>query len=153
MKSTTNVLLDRWKAAQGIQSDNQAAIRLGITRATVSSWRHEKSHAEAVIAAKMVKALEVDLLAVLASIEADRARNEETRRVWARFGKGAFMALLVGFSLAGPTRAAVLPSQQSAPLGTDHPIMRSRRRRPRRPVLRVTDPQQRVCVGMGRSRI
>lgn len=102
METTTTILLDRWKAYRGLQSDNAAAVALHIERATVSGWRHGKSHANTESAAKMAEDLKLDVLAVLASIEADRARSPESRRIWARFGKPAFMALLVGMALPGP---------------------------------------------------
>lgn len=102
METTTTILLDRWKAYRGIQSDNGASVALHIERATVSGWRHGKSHANTESAAKMAEDLKLDVLAVLASIEADRARSPEAQRIWARFGKPAFMALLVGLALPGP---------------------------------------------------
>lgn len=142
MQNTTLALLDRYKASCGFRSDNEAAIALGIERATVSGWRHGKSHAAPESAAKMAQTLSIDVLAVLASIEADRARTPEARRIWARFGKGAFMALLLGFPMAGSTTGTVPQAEQSPLSLTDRPIMRSRRRRPRRIVRTNCQPHQ-----------
>lgn len=127
MQTTTVLLLDRWKARYSVTSDNQAAIRLGVTRATVSSWRHWKSHAEAPVAARMASDLRVEVLPVLAAIEADRARTDDARRIWARYGKGAFMALLVGVALAEPPAPALAQAPELAHV-TPHYAKRRRGR-------------------------
>lgn len=84
--STTVRLLNAWKAHTGITSDNQAALRLGLTRQTVSGWRTEINHANPIAAEKMALPLNLDVCGVLSAIEADRATNEATRRVWRRYG-------------------------------------------------------------------
>ncbi len=112
-ESTTTLLLDKWKKAKGVESDYRAAKELKITTATISGWRHGKSHAKPSLAARMATEAGVDELHVLAAIEADRAYNADDRRVWQRFGRGAFVALALAVSPVNPLRAAQAP----APLG------------------------------------
>lgn len=96
LDTATLSVLAAYKTACGITSDYEAAKRLGVSPATLSNWRNGRSHAQADLAAKMAEASGMDVLGVLAAIEADRAQNEAVRRVWRRFGKAAFLALWVG---------------------------------------------------------
>lgn len=108
-ESTTTLLLDRWKAARGVATDYRAAKELKVTTATISNWRHGKSHAKPSLAARMATEAGMDELGVLAAIEADRAYNADDRRVWQRFGRGAFVALAIALSPVSPLRAAQAP--------------------------------------------
>ena len=90
-------LLDRFKRAKGLAADNAAAEALGITRATVSGWRHEKSHPDAESVARMCEATGDSLAHWLPLIEAERARNPEARKVWLRLAQmAAAVTLAVG---------------------------------------------------------
>lgn len=116
METTTTMLLDRWKAAKAHSSDNAAALALKVSRAAVSRWRHGLNHAEAETAAKMAEDCGLDVLAVLAAIEADRARSEGARRVWSRYGRGAFMALALAAGGAAGGPADAVAASHSRPL-------------------------------------
>lgn len=90
-------LLDRYKKAKGIAADNAAAEALGITRATVSGWRHEKSHPDAESVARMCETTGENVAHWLPLIEAARARTPEARKVWLRLAQmAAAVALTVG---------------------------------------------------------
>lgn len=154
MQTTTMLLLDRWKAAKGIKTDSAAAARLHLQPSAVSNWRHGRSHAEPVSAEKMALDLKLDVCAVLCAIEADRAKAGEVQKVWSRYGKAAFMALLMGLSFQV---AAVAPPPNTGHNGTPHYAKWRRRvpksqrwakpgrkRRPRR-------QPKRFVVGMGQS--
>lgn len=153
MTTTTLLLLDRWKAHKGIESDCAAAAALKITRATVSGWRHGKSHMSVISAEKMASDLKLDVLAVLCAMEADRAHAEGTRKIWARFGRAAFMALMVGLSAQVQ---AVAPRPEPGYDVTPHyakwrkRVPKSQRSPKRRPRPRRAVPKRRVVVGMGR---
>ncbi|WP_426788010.1 hypothetical protein [Xanthomonas campestris] len=108
-ETTTVRLLDAWKTLKGIDTDYRAAKELGVSHGTPANWRHLRSHAKPSLAAKMAKDLGMDELAVLAAVEADRAHNGDDRRVWQRFGKGAFVALVLATSTVSPLRAAQAP--------------------------------------------
>jgi len=78
--SATVQLLDRWKALKGIASDNQAALTLGITRATVSLWRTNDSEGEAHIVARLANDLGEDATGYVLMVEAHKQRSAESRR-------------------------------------------------------------------------
>lgn len=101
--SATLELLERYKAAHGITSDNAAALSLGLKRQTVSGWRKLGKQAEAHVIARMARALGEDALRWLALVESERAHSEADRKTWVevarRFGaiaSVAAVALLVG---------------------------------------------------------
>lgn len=128
MDTTTVRLLDAYKGQKGIQSDSEVAVRLGVVKQAVSKWRRGTAHASPVLAAEMAEQIGMDVLGVLASIEADRALDTATRRLWARFGKGAFMALLVGLAVAAPAPAPALAPASSVADVTGHYAKWRRRR-------------------------
>ena len=97
--NSTNLLIDKFKLVKGLRNDRTAAIELGITHATVSGWRHGKSHANPIQAEIMAKACNLNVLCVLAAIESDRAISREVQKIWSRFGKGAFMSLAISSSM------------------------------------------------------
>lgn len=152
MTTTTLLLLDRWKAYKGLESDCAAAGALKITRATVSGWRHGKSHMSVVSAEKIAVDLKLDVCSTLCALEADRAHSETTRKVWARYGKAAFMALLMGLSFQV---AAVAPPPKPGLDVSPHyakwrkRVPKSQRSPKRRPRPRRAAPKKRVVVGMG----
>ena len=109
--TTTNRLLDAWKLELGITSDNQAAIRLGVNRSAVSSWRSGVRHASPALAARMAHDLKWDGLRTLAAIEAERAVDSETKKAWLKLaGKALSVALLAILGLG----TATLPAPASA---------------------------------------
>lgn len=108
-ETTTVRLLNAWKAKKGIDTDYRAAKDLGTSHGTPGNWRHGRSHAAPALAARMAKDLDMDVIQVLAAIEADRAHNADDRRVWQRYGRGAFVALVLATSTVSPLRAAQAP--------------------------------------------
>lgn len=116
--NTTQELLARWKDAKGYPSDSAAARALKVRPSAVANWQAGLSHANPVAACRMAEDLKLDPCAILASIEADRTHDADTRRVWQRFGKGAFMALLAIASLGGTPRshAGEIYGERNAPL-------------------------------------
>lgn len=126
MTTTTQQLLDRWKKAKGYANNSEAARALKVRPSAVSHWQTGTAHANPVSAARMATDLKLAVIDVLAAIEADRATDPEARRIWARYGKGAFMALVVGVSLSAPIK----PISASAPglVVDEASIMRNRRR-------------------------
>ena len=89
-------LLDLWKAAKGIASDNAAAQALGIARQTVSNWHSRGSQAEPSLIARMATDIGQDAGAWLATVESERARTEADREAWRtlahRLGTAATLA-------------------------------------------------------------
>ncbi|WP_126537674.1 DUF3693 domain-containing protein [Aerosticca soli] len=100
------VLLDRYKKALNIGADNAAAESLNITRATISGWRHGKSHPDAESVARMCEVTGEPLAKWLPLIEAERARSPEARKVWLRLAQmAAAMALAIGINPAPSAHA------------------------------------------------
>lgn len=116
--NTTQELLARWKAKKGFKSDSEAARALHVRPSAVNNWQQGVSHANPIAASKMAEDLTLDTLAILASIEADRSNDYETRKVWRRFGKGAFIALVMLSILPGAPRGhpGVVYGERNAPL-------------------------------------
>lgn len=101
--STTINLLTRWKEVMHLGNDSEAARKLGLRPSAIANWKNGTSHANAQSAERMAEDCGIPVLPILAAIEADRAANAETRRVWARYGRGAFVGFLVALP-KGPKR-------------------------------------------------
>lgn len=93
--STTQALLERWKLKKGFSNNSEVARALKVRPSAVSHWQTGRAHANPAVAAKMAEECGLDVLPILAAVEADRAHEPDTRRIWARYGKGAFIALLM----------------------------------------------------------
>lgn len=95
MKHTVE-LLDRYKKAAGLKSDNAAAITLGVTRSTVSAWRHGKNRPDPETVEAMARAAGLNAAKWVPLVESERAKTQEARATWLRIAGAAcmFMALL-----------------------------------------------------------
>jgi hypothetical protein len=95
------VLFDKYKQRLNIESDNAAALKLGVSRQCTSKWRNGEAHPDAESVAAMCDATGENLAHWLPLIEADRARNPEARKVWLRLAQtAAIITLAVGISPA-----------------------------------------------------
>ena len=129
--STTVALLDAWKRKRGLASDNAAAEALGVSRQAISRYRHMKAHADVEIAAKMAEELDMEVIEVLAAIQADREPREPAAAIWRRYGRPAFIALVAGFLVPVSMPGEALGNVQKADYATaknatNDSIMRSR---------------------------
>jgi transcriptional regulator with XRE-family HTH domain len=80
--SITTELFDRYKAAHGIDSDNQAGLKLGIRRQTISRWRNDpEREGEPETVKKIAVALGMSPDAVVIATTATQQRGEENRRI------------------------------------------------------------------------
>ena len=93
-------LLDAYKQAQGITSDNQAAIALGVTRSAVSGWRNGHNHPEPDTVDTMCKAAGREPARWVPLIEAERARSPAAKATWLRLAGAACLCI----ALLTPTR-------------------------------------------------
>jgi hypothetical protein len=122
--SATTKLLDKWKKANSIASDNAAAIRLKIGRAAVSRWRNELGQAEVHLIAQMAQECGEDSAVWMALVESERARSAEDRKVWAALARRLGAAAAVFLMLS----SVALPSTAKASQGYEElHIMRSYR--------------------------
>lgn len=116
MKTTTE-LLDEVKARYGLPSDYALAAKLGMTRAGISGYRTGRTKLSGAIALRVAELLDLNPGYVLASMEAERTRNEAERAAWTKLANlvkhhGAVAALLI---LAAVPSLAPTPSN-AAPL-------------------------------------
>lgn len=106
MINSTLKLLDSYKKVCSLPSDNQAALKLGISRATVSAWRHGRNHAEPESVEAMAKAVGVDPDEWVLRVQADREStvNPKRAQVWLRCAQrisqsAATVALVTGLAV------------------------------------------------------
>ena len=124
--NSTIKLLDTYKKVCLLPSDNQAALKLGITRGAVSGWRNGRSHAEPESAAAMAKACGLDVEEWVLRVQADREILAARKQVWLRAAQ-RLAATAAGFLivLAYPTespatqRIAVQTTSDSQPQEID----------------------------------
>ncbi|WP_424680881.1 DUF3693 domain-containing protein [Frateuria sp. YIM B11624] len=117
--NATIQLLDKYKAACAILSDNACAISLDVTRAAVSKWRNGQAHPDADSVEKMCTKTGEQLRHWLPLIEAERARTPEARKVWLRLAQtAAAIALTVSFGRldvhAAPNHVSLTAGQTSS---------------------------------------
>ncbi|MGN6482529.1 hypothetical protein [Luteibacter sp.] len=103
--NSTIKLLDRYKEVCSLTSDNQAAIALGVSRATTSAWRKERNHAEPESVSAMAKAIGLDADEWVLRVQADREAmvNPKRAQVWLRCAQrisGTAAAITLTFGLA-----------------------------------------------------
>lgn len=93
--SATLELLDRFKAARALPSDNAAALELGITRQTINNWRKRASQGEPRVIEKMCNAVGVEPGPWLIRMLEERSPHPEDRKVWRRVAKRMTLQLHV----------------------------------------------------------
>jgi len=97
-------LFCRWKHVKKIQSDNAGAIALGVTRATVSSWKQGKN-AEIQYIEQMALDIGDSPETWSALVMAERSNSDAEKAAWQRIAQklaSVAMALLLGVGLASP---------------------------------------------------
>ncbi|AYX28118.1 helix-turn-helix domain-containing protein [Burkholderia pseudomallei] len=112
---TTVEYLDAIKVRLDLPSDYAVAKALGLTRAAVSKQRLGHSVFDDTTALRVAEILGVDPMEVISAANAERARDEETRRLWERAwgkvtGATAAVAIAAGIGLsAAPSTAKASP--------------------------------------------
>lgn len=100
-------LFCRWKHVKKIQSDNAGAIALGVTRATVSSWKQGKN-AEIQFIEQMALDIGDSPETWSALVMAERSNSEAEKAAWKRIAQklaSVAMVLALGVGLASPRDA------------------------------------------------
>lgn len=93
--TASTALVDKYKKACSLASDNACAASLGVSRSAVSLWRNGKGHPEADSIERMCIATGESVAHWLHLIEAERARTPAARKVWLRLAQAAASLLLV----------------------------------------------------------
>lgn len=110
-------LLDRWKKAQGIESDNAAAIKLRVTRSAISSWRQIGKKPEAATVKRMAEDLGEDPTGYVLMIESEKQKSADSKRAMVELARkfGPFAAcILLYFAHTSTSSAAI-----TVPSGSD----------------------------------
>ena len=93
--NTSIILLDKYKKACSIESDNACAVALGVSRQAVSKWRHGENHPEVDVIERMCEATSEPFAHWVHMIEADRARSPAARKAWLRLAQVAASIIAV----------------------------------------------------------
>jgi hypothetical protein len=130
---TTVQYLDAVKRRLDLPSDYAIAKALGLTRAAVSKQRNGDSSFDDLTAVRVAEILGLDPMEVIAACNAERARDDDARRVWERlWGKATGAAVTTALAACIVGLAAAPSPAQSAPLELDNGarvwIMSNRRR-------------------------
>lgn len=79
---TTIEWLDALKEHLGLPSDYATAKALGVTRSTVSGYRTGRSVFDQATCIKVAELMGVDPFEIIASINAETARDSKTKFIW-----------------------------------------------------------------------
>lgn len=115
----TSELLDRARQRQKV-SDYGLCKLLGVGTSTISNYRVGRSHPDERMARKLAVLAGEDPLQVIAWMQAERARDEESRATWEQIAErlgGAAAALLVCVSVTSSPDAGAQISQAQQQLG------------------------------------
>ncbi|NII11357.1 hypothetical protein [Oleiagrimonas sp. C23AA] len=81
--TATTELLDQYRQAKGLKSDNAAALSLGVKRQTINNWRMRGSQGEPHLIERMCEALEIDPAPWLLRALREQSHNAN-KLVWER---------------------------------------------------------------------
>lgn len=81
---TVDQLLDAVKTRHKIGSDYKLAQFLGMTDSAIRNYRHKRSLPDEVACVKIAQALDLDGDVLAAQIQAQRARDTDTKAFWQR---------------------------------------------------------------------
>lgn len=88
-------VLDQAKAANGFRSDNQLALALKTSRASVSNWRHGQHTPDEVMCEKLAVFSGIPLHRVLGIVGEARAVSPDAKRVWRKLAAAIFVSILL----------------------------------------------------------
>ena len=97
--SATNDLFTRWKAHMRLQSDREAAAKLGLSHGAPHLWRTGRNGSAAVIE-RMAKDLGEDPVPVILQAFAEAARDAEDKRTLGRLARRLGAACVALLALA-----------------------------------------------------
>lgn len=109
---TTKGFLTAVKARHGLTSDYQLAQVLGVTRASISTLQLGRSFLGHDSAMKVAELLDLDPAYVIACTDAERAKTDKIRTVYARIA-GAFATVAIVAGITAPPSPAHAKSASS----------------------------------------
>lgn len=107
---TCNDWLDAVKKRHKLESDYALAKLLGVQQTNISRYRLGRGSMDVYTAARVAELLNEDALKVIATAEAERARNDEQRTFWKRLAAGVLLVAGVNVTVPpAPAQAAEGP--------------------------------------------
>ena len=82
--TATTELLDMYRQARNLKSDNAAALSLGVKRQTINNWRMRGSQGEPHLIERMCEAIGLDLGPWLLRALAEQSPAAANKQVWKR---------------------------------------------------------------------
>ena len=124
--------LDAVRARHGLTSDRKLAQFLGINQGRVSLYRTGQRKLDPEACIKVARALELSPEYVLASVQAERAKRTEHRRIWQRLAELAKRTSVtaLGFLVIGVSGSGVAAGVGNFQLCIFCQIRQARRSRP-----------------------
>lgn len=101
-----NILLDRIKETRSLASDNALAGVLGVSRGSVSNWRHGKNYPDTVQCAAIAGFTGEPLARVLGIVGEARAISREEKAVWHKLATSAAAVILLAVAIPLPATPA-----------------------------------------------
>jgi len=98
--SAVNLLLDKYKKACSLASDNACAESLGLHRASISEWRRGKSWPSEEHIVALAKAAGEDAGMWLLSVHAERTAPGPVQKEWLRLTQRFATAAAIALALA-----------------------------------------------------
>lgn len=102
--------LDAIRRRYKLTSDYQVHRLLGVSKQSITHYRHGKSYPADEVAARIAMLLDLDPLQVLADVHAERAQTESARAMWrmiaARVSAAAALLLAVAVNLSAGVSTA-----------------------------------------------
>lgn len=134
---TTKKLLQAVKEAHGIPSNYKLAPFLGVTEHTVGSWNVGRNLPDEKMSVRLAELAGLDPSYVLASIAAERAKDEGVKAAWASLAKrlegiaaALVLAILANLGAVSFDRGALASTGIEAPsvakMAISHVIHRSK---------------------------
>lgn len=119
-----NLLLDKIKETRSIASDNALAGLLGVTRGSVSNWRHGKNYPDTVQCAAIAGFTGEPLARVLGIVGEARAINRAEKAVWRRLAtSAAALVVLLGATFLPGIGARDAHAHDGAGFRIDAPVV------------------------------
>ena len=82
--TTTDAILEKFKAALQIKTDYRLAKVLGISNTSVTHWRNGRSRPDDSLVVRMARLMHSDPAPIVAELHAERAKDPESRELWLR---------------------------------------------------------------------
>lgn len=106
--TATTELLDMYRQARNLKSDNAAALSLGVKRQTINNWRMRGSQGEPHLIERMCDAIGLDPGPWLLRALAEQSPAVANKQVWNRLTHRLGYAVSAGFMLAASWAAMAL---------------------------------------------